>query len=75
MKLGPGSRVQTKEVLKDGGLFDLVCVVSNIGSKYHLGLESPMSWMTNNKKNWYFSADGIMVYQQTMQRWRQRDCG
>ena len=30
MKLGPGSRVQTNKVLKDGGIFDLVWVVSNM---------------------------------------------
>ena len=29
MKLGPGSRVQTNKVLKDGDIFDLVWVVSN----------------------------------------------
>ena len=30
MKFGPGSRVRTNKVLKDGGIFDLVCVVSNM---------------------------------------------
>ena len=29
MKLGPGSRVRANNVLKDGGIFDLVWVVSN----------------------------------------------
>jgi len=29
MKLGPGSRVRTNKALKDGGMFDLVWVVSN----------------------------------------------
>ena len=30
MKLGPGSRVGTNKVLKDGGILDLVWVVSNM---------------------------------------------
>ena len=30
MKLGPGGRVRTNKVLKDGGIFDWVRVVSNM---------------------------------------------